>query len=725
MSNYDELLKLAFEAHATGNFKKASSLYNYLLQKDPDCVAALGWLGVIEAQNKDYLKAKVLLERAILLDGKPEFFLNYANLLQEQNQYEEAISNYQKAIGLEPNIVALTNLAACQNNLEHYELALKTSNNALAMDNNYAPAWINLGNSLNQLKRYEEALVSYGRAIELKPNIPESWYNRGNTLKNTRLYEEALVSYGRAIELKPEYAEAWNNRGNALNDLRRHEEALASFEKSIALKPDYAEAWSNRGITLNEMKRHQEAVQSFSRALEIKPGKEFALSDLISAQIRVCDWVAFSPRRKILSDCILKSENSVRPFDSLRLFDSPHLQLLVAKTYFESKLKPTNVLGSIPNLSYGKKIRLGYFSMDFREHPVAYLMSGLIEYHNRKEFEVFGFSFGADTKDPIRKKLEKSFDEFFDVSLVSDIEISRLSRQLKIDIAIDLGGHTKDSRPAIFFERAAPVQVNYLGYPGTMGSSRYDYLIADTVLIPHENEMHYSENIVYLPYCYQVNNYLDICLNKNVSRQDCGLPETGFVFCCFNNSWKILPDLFDSWMRILNSVDQSVLWLLDTSEAASTNLRKEADARNIDPTRILFAQYVDHESHLSRYKLADLFLDTYPYGAHTTASDALWMGLPLLTLKGGSFASRVATSLLINIGAPELVTSSIDQYEARAIELASKPETLKAIRTKLNENRSKSPVFDTEFMTNKIEEAYQKIWDRHSRGLSPTHLYLK
>jgi len=351
--------------------------------------------------------------------------------------------------------------------------------------------------------------------------------------------------------------------------------------------------------------------------------------------------------------------------------------------------------------------------MDFREHPVARLIVELIERHDREGFEVYGFSFGINTDDPMRRRLEKAFDKFLDVSSLSERQIADMSCELEVDIAVDLGGYTQDSRPQIFAYRAAPIQINYLGYPGTMGAPHIDYLMADPILIPTDSQGAYSEKVIYLPNCYQPNDSGRKVSSRVYSRRELGLPEEGFVFCCFNNNWKILPNLFDCWMRILRSVEGSVLWLFEDNPTAAKNLCKEAQSREIDPGRLVFAQAMANSEHLARYRCADLFLDTFPYNAHTTASDALWVGVPLLTLQGQSFASRVASSLLVNVGIPELITSTLQDYEAMAIELANNAERLGELKRRLSENRSTAPLFDTQLLTQHIESAYKTAYDRY------------
>jgi predicted O-linked N-acetylglucosamine transferase (SPINDLY family) len=362
--------------------------------------------------------------------------------------------------------------------------------------------------------------------------------------------------------------------------------------------------------------------------------------------------------------------------------------------------------------------------MDFREHPVSHLIAELIELHDRRRFEVFGFSFGINTRDPMRQRLEKSFDKFLDVKDLSDTQITELSRELEIDIALDLGGHTKDSRPQIFTERAAPIQISYLGYPGTWGAHCMDYLIGDKVVITDSNREHFFEKIIFLPNQFQVNPSYRPIASSQKSRNDYGLPEKSFVFCCFNNNWKIISSVFYQWLRILQKVPQSVLWLYVDNPTSATNLREEAIKHGLSPERVIFAGSVTREKYLEQYKFADLFLDTRPYNAGTTASDALWAGLPVLTQVGESFASRMAASLLANIGIAELITHTDEEYEALAVALASNPEKLANIKAMLTDNRLKKPLFDTPSFTKHIESAYQEAYERYQNGLPIDHIHI-
>jgi predicted O-linked N-acetylglucosamine transferase (SPINDLY family) len=412
------------------------------------------------------------------------------------------------------------------------------------------------------------------------------------------------------------------------------------------------------------------------------------------------------------------------PFDILSVIGSPSLQRKAAEIFTRDKHPGTSSM-SLPKRSRRDKIRIGYFSSDYFDHATCYLIAELFELHDRKKFEVFGFSFGPEKNDEMRTRVIAAMDQFLDVRSLSDFDVAQLCRSLDVDIAVDLKGFTQGSRTGIFAERAAPIQVNYLGFPGTKGSSYMDYLVADRTLIPESQQQHYSEKIVYLPDSYQVNDSRRSISDKAYTRAEEGLPEAGFVYCCFNNNYKITPGLFDVWMRILDRVEGSVLWLLEDNPGAGSNLRKEAARRGISPERLIFAERKPPTEHLARHRLADLFLDTFPYNAHTTASDALWAGLPVLTCMGESFASRVAASLLNAIHLPELVVTTQEAYEALAIEIAVHPETCIKFRERLQQNRLTTPLFDVQGFTRHLEAAYTAMYERYQADMKPEHIHVQ
>jgi len=755
------LLNQGLALYQKGQLAQANQICTQVLAKQPNYFDALHLAGVIALQSNNSLLALELIGQAIEIQPDyAEAWSNRGNAFNHLKRYEEALASYDRAIEIQPDYAeAWSNRGVALSDLKRYEEALTSYDRAIKIQPDYAQAWNNQGYALNDLKRYEEALASYDRSIEIKLDNAEAWINRGVALNNLKRYEQALASYDRAIEIqpddalawsnrgsvlndlkrpeealancdraieiKPDYAEAWSNRGNALINLKRYEQALASYGRAIEIKPDYALLWSNRGYVLSDLKRYEEAIASFERSIELKPNADFVLGELVHTQMKIFDWTNLEQRLQTIEDGIIGGNTVSRPFSVLSLFDKPQLQRQCAAIYAKQELRQTSQLGVIAKRAKGARIRIGYFSMDFCEHPVSQLMVELIELHDRTRFEIYGFSFGADTKDPMRQRMEKAFDRFIDVKNHSELEIARLAREQAIDIAIDLGGYTKDSRPQIFAERAAPLQINYLGYPGTLGSDCMNYFMGDRVTIPDDYYKYFSEKIIFLPNSFQPNPRQRPIEAKDASRQSYKLPETGFIFCCFNNTWKITPDVFKSWIRILKKVEDSVLWISDTHPIAKRNILAAFTENNIHLSRIVFAEKLPSlADHLQRYLRANLFLDTFPYCAHTTASDALWAGLPVLTRSGESFVSRGAASQLSSIGLPELVTNSHHAYESLAIELATNPEKLLALKAKLASHQTTTPLFNTPLLTQHIEAAYRAIYDRYHAGLLPDHIYV-
>jgi len=678
--------------------KTASNLHRY---ED-----ALAWYGNALSLKPDYAEAS----------------LNKGATLKELKRYEEAVAFAEQALTINPNLAeAWLNKGVALKELRKYEEAIVHYDKALTLKPDYAESWFNKGVTLHELKKYEEAIAHYDKALALKPDYAESWSNKGMTLHELKLYHEAIAHYNQALTINSDYVEAWSNKGNTLIELKRYEEAIAHYDKALTINSDYAEAWSNKGVTLHQLKRYDEAISHYAKALTLKSDIDWASGDLLHTKMKICDWSDLADSIDIISKQILANEKAIQPFSLLALNDDALLHKKTAEIYIQSKHPFNRALGSISKPTQNKKIRIGYFSVDFKNHPVAFLIAQLFETHDRDKFETYAFSL-VEANDEMRGRLIKSFDHFINVEAQSDAQIAQTSRSLNIDVAIDLTGFTHDSRTGIFSYRAAPIQVNYLGYPGTIGADYMDYIIADKTLIPSESQACYSEKIVFLPNSYQVNDRKRIISDRQFTRQELGLPENGFVFCCFNNNYKILPATFASWMKILKRVEGSVLWLLQDNLWVVENLKKEASTHGIDTNRLVFAGRMPPSEHMARHRQADLFLDTLPYNAHTTASDALWAGLPILTLMGRSFASRVAASLLNAIGLPELITTTQEEYESLAIELAKNPQKLADVKFKLNKNRLTAPLFDTPLFTKNLEEAYIKMYEQYHAGLEPENI---
>jgi predicted O-linked N-acetylglucosamine transferase (SPINDLY family) len=594
----------------------------------------------------------------------------------------------------------------------------------IRQDPDIALAHSNRGAALSSLQEFEEALRSFHRAVELQPEYAEAHNNKASVLVYLKRLDEAVLSYDRAIAIKPHYAEAHYNRANALKDLKRLDDALRGYDRAIALKPDFAEAYCNRGNALKDLQRWEEAFASYDAARALKPDMDFLFGAWLYAKLQICDFSDLEVRMAEISRALQQNKRVCTPFQMLAISGSPELQRRAAQIYVGAQSLNSDTPPLVRTHPGRGKIRLGYFSADYHDHATMHLMAGLFERHDRSKFETIAFSFGPDRSDEMRIRAVRAFDEFIDVRDLSDAQVALMARTLEIDIAIDLKGFTQDNRAGIFASRAAPIQVNYLGYPGTMGADYMDYIVADDILVPANGKRHYSEKIVFVPNSYQANDRKRFSPDAILDRTTLQLPPTGFVFCCFNNNYKITPAIFDCWMRILKQCAGSVLWILADNAKAASNLKMEAAARGVNEERLIFAPRLPLSDHLTRLRSAGLFLDTLPYNAHTTASEALWAGLPVLTCAGDAFASRVAASVLNAAGLPELVTTSLEAYETLAVALANRPEKLTSIRQKLAARRLASPLFDTELFTKRIEAAYTAMYERHRSGMAPADIHI-
>ena len=705
-------------------FDEALSSYDQAIRIKDDYASAFYNRGNLLKELDRLDESLASYDKAIEL--QPDYAIAYnnrANLLKDLQRLPEALANYNTAIEIKPDYAdAFNNRGNLLKLLGRLEESLSSYDAAVRLSPKHADALNNRGNVLKELGRLDEALVSYEAAISVKPNFASAFYNRGNILKELKKFDEALASYDEAIRLKSDHASAFNNRGNLLKEIRRYDEALSSYDAAIRLKPGYADAINNRGNVLKELRRFEEALATYDDALRVQIDYPFAAGMAAHVASFICRWSDLPQRIANIASGITEGRRVTAPFPLLSLVDDPVLQRRAAEIYVNNRHIPSNGLGELSAPQPDTKIRVAYLSADFHNHATSYLIAELLESHDRKNFEIIGISFGPNRRDEMRKRVEKAFDRFFDVREMNDISVARLCREIGVDIAVDLKGFTQDSRTGILAERCAPVQINWLGYPGSMGAPFIDYIVADKVLINDENRKYYAEKVIRMPDSYQVNDTKRAISKKNLSRADCHLPETGFIFCCFNNNYKILPETFDVWMSILSKVPESALWLLADNPLSVANLRNEASKRGIDPARLVFADRLPLKDHLARHELAGLFLDTWPYNAHTTASDALWAGLPLITLLGNSFPSRVAASALEAAGCPELITRSEHEYENLAVTLANSPELLLSIKERLTKNRATTPLFDTIRFTKNLEAAYRQVTARYRAGMRPDHL---
>jgi predicted O-linked N-acetylglucosamine transferase (SPINDLY family) len=631
---------------------------------------------------------------------------------------DEADRLYRRALATNPgdaNALHLFGVLKAQRS--DFAAALDLISHSIALEPHNGIGFYNRGNVLRELKRLDEALDSFDQALALMPAHVEAWSNRGTVLQELGRSAEALACFDRALSLDRNHLAALFNRANALRQLKRHGEALASYDRVLELKPDYAEAHNGRGALLQELRRFPEALAAYDKAYRLDPTLDYVQGRRLHVKMAMCDWSSLDGERARLLARADQLGTASEPFEFLCLSSSPSAQLRCAQAFADDRYPVRRAWHG--GTRAHRKIRLGYVSGEFREQATAYLTAGLFERHDRSRFEVMAIATGPNDFSPMRRRLEQAFDRFHDAADKNDRSIIDLVRSAEIDILVNLNGYFGLERTAVFAAKPSPIQVNYLGFPGTMGVDFMDYIVADRIVLPEHHQAYYAEKVAYLPFTYQPNDRRRAIAERAYTRQECGLPEHGLVFCCFNNTHKITPEIFDTWMRLLSQAEGSVLWLMEANPAVPPNLKREATRRGITPERIVFAPFLQLPEHLSRLRLADLFLDTLPHNAHTTASDALWCGVPVVTCLGTTFAGRVAASLLNAVGLNELVTRSLDEYESLARALAAEPDRLRALKSRLARERETAVLFDTQRYTRLLESAYLAMWERHLSGEPP------
>ncbi len=699
--------------------REALGAFDAALALRPDLAEA--WGGRSEACSAlgRYEEALAACDKALALrPDLAEGWLGRGNVLAKRGRYDEALAAYDKVLALRPGFAEpWLGRGNAYGGLKRYDEALDAYNSALAIKPGLVEAWYGRGNVFAALRQYDKAFAAYDKALALQPNCAEAWLGRGNTFYALRQYDNALVAYDQALGRKADLVEAWLGRGSIFLERTDYAEALTAYERALAANPEFAEAWNARGNVLFERRQFSAALAAYDTAAGLKPGLDYAAGTRILAKLHMCDWSNLDAEIGACLAEVRQGKLAATPFALLALPASAAEQQQCARRYVEDRLAAMPSSPHQPHIH--DRIRLAYLSADFGDHPVAYLAAGLYEKHDRSRFEITGISFGRDRTSPMRERLQAAFDRFIDVADKSEHEIAELMRELEIDIAVDLMGHTRNGRPGIFARRPAPVQVSYLGYLGTMGAGCIDYVIADAVALPFDQQNYYSEQIVHLPDCFLVNDDRLAIAPITPTRDEVGLPDGGFVFCSFNNSYKLAPSIFRLWMRLLHAVDGSVLWLAEANPEMAVNLRREAQSCGIDPGRIVFASHVPLAEHMARQRLADLFLDTTPYNAGATAAAALWSGVPLLTVLGSTFVGRMAASMLQAVGVPELVSGSLADYEARALKIATDQAYCASLRQRLSRNRETFPLFNTARFARQIENVYGTMWQRYRDGLRP------
>jgi protein O-GlcNAc transferase len=748
-----EVFRRALSALQAGEVREAERLFKEVVSAEPKHVAALNLLTILLIKVGRHKEAEIFIRRAlnesatsdasfynygVILKalGRPaealgqfskalkinpavaETWMNRGTVFRDLHRYNDAIDDFDEALSLNMNYAeAFYNKGNVLADLKHYDNAFAAYDRALSLKPDLAEAWLGQGNVYSLLKQYDKAFAAYDRALSLKPDLTDAWLGQGNVCTLLKQYDKAFAAYDWALSLKPDLAEAWLGRGNVYTLFKQYDKAFTAYDRALSLKPDLAEAWLGRGNVLLDRRQYTAALAAYDSALGLAPNIDFAAGARLLCKLYTCDWTNLAPEVAHLLAKTTEPKPLYDPFVLLALSSSSASQLQCAKRYVADRPR-------FPRIWQGEiyshdRIRVAYLSADFGEHPVARLLVGLLERHDRSHFEVTAISFGVAQNSPLRQRIVGAVDHFIDVADHSDEEVAALIRAREIDIAVDLMGFTENSRPDVLARRPAPIHISYLGFIGTTGASYIDYVIGDEVALPFDQQPFFSEKIVHLPDCFLPTDDRCEVAPQTPSREEAGLPPEGFIFCSFNNSYKLNQPMFEAWMRLLQAVPGSVLWLTQSNREMVDNLRCQAEQCGADRRRIIFAPHLPYAQHLARQRLAGLFVDTTPYNAGATAAAALWAGLPVVTCLGETFVGRMAASMLYAVGLRELVTSSLAEYEELAYKIATDPTLCTGLKDKLAQNRSSHPLFDTVRFTGHIEQAYRIMADILRRGESP------
>jgi len=701
-----------------GRCEEALAAFAAVLARAPQNLDARNGQVIALRELGRYEEALAGCEQMLQADpGSVPAMISRGNTLLKLERPADALADFERALAIRPgDAEAHHNRGLALHALDRLQDALSSYQAALACEPDHRGALVSRAVALNALNRPQEALASYERALSLKADDVDTLNQCALIYSRLRDFNHALACYDRMLTLKPDVVPALVGKSAIFNELMHFAESLAILERALRIQPDDPDLLFRRAYVHSRLDRLVEASEGYERVLAIKPDHPSALGELAHTYLLLCAWDKFAAIVPALEQ-VSSGTSLFPPFvmlgfpvssQSLSECTSRYVQATIAKP-----AQPYSPRGP----ARAGALRVAYLSANFCRHPVGYLIAGLFEQHDRSRVEPIGLSFGpSDDNSEVRARIIRSFTSFHDVTSLSDGDAAALLHDMNVDIAVDLMGHTAYARPGILAFRPAPIQAAYLGYPGPMSADFIDYVIADRIVLPPAEEPCYLEKIVRLPDSYQVNDSKRPIAERVPSRRELGLPENAFVFCCFNQIWKITRPIFDVWMRLMAAVEGSVLWLLQTNDWAIANMRREAQAKGIDPGRLIFAAPCEQTLHLARHRCADLILDTLPYNAHTTASDALWMGVPLVTCTGSTFAGRVAASLLHAIGVSELVTHNLADYEALARKLATEAALMQSIRSKLERNRLSDPLFDTPRFARHIETAYETMVERARRG---------
>ena len=749
--NFDHDLQVALDHHKSGLLSESEILYRKILSNNKNNLIVLHYLSILLFQKKNFSEAKKYISCAIKISPNEEAFYNLlGNIEEAENNLTEALKIYEMikashphsfqnkvslgnvlyklkrfndSIGIYENLLLespndiniIFKLANCYNFTEEYEKSILWYSKFISLEQKIPEVFNNRGYIYKKIKDFEKALSDFSKAIELKPDYADTFNNIGNLYRENKNYNLAILNLKKAIEINPYFSEAHNNLGNVHFELEKHEQAILHYDNAIKFNSKHLDAYANKAYTLVKLERYDEAFNFFHTALKLNINKELLFSNYVHTKLKICDWLDLPNLLSFNQSQIKQNKTTNLPFPELSFYDLPEIHKICSEKFCEQNYyTQTNNSKLFSNLKQKDKIYIGYISSDFCDHPVSNLLIDMLELHDKEKFKIIGINIGNNPKDEIYKRLSNAFDEIIDVNHLQEKQIAEYCRELEIDIAIDLNGHTENNRMGIFTYRAAPIQLNFLGYPGTSGNKYIDYIIADKTVIPEELKRHYTEKVIYLPNSYLVTPSEKIVSKRKFCRADFHLPEDQFVFCCFNNSYKINPKIFKSWMNILKKVNKSVLWLSPMSKKARNYLRQYAIDQGIDKDRLIFSKNMKLNSeHLRRFSLANLFLDTFPYNAHSTAIDSIWAGVPIVTLTGKSFTSRVVASILNTLNLKNLISYDFVSYEKKAIELATNPNKLRILKTKLKKDKIKKTLFNTKLYTHNIEIIFKSLFENY------------
>ena len=632
--------------------------------------------------------------------------------LQMKGKFVEAQKIYLKLINeniYSDKLFYFTGTSFLQTN--DYSKAIKFLDKSIKLNPNIPEAYNNKGIALTKIEKHSESVENYNKAISLKKDYVDAYLNKGISLRIIKKYKEAINCFETCIKLKPKEPKIYNNLGNVYGEIKNFNIAVECYSKALQLDKNFGEAYGNRGRILDRFNHQKLAIDDYEKALKNGVNPDYIVGDLFFVKMKFCDWENFYKFKEQIENGINYKKKIISPFPLLSLNDKQNQHKIVAEQYAEQYAEQQiSQISSFSRMFHKKndKIRIGYFSPDFKDHPVMHLILDVLKNHDTSKFDIYGFYHGPK-EDKWTDNVKKYFHKFYNVYKKSEEDIATLSRENKIDIAIDLCGYTKYAIPKTYIKGAAPIQINYLGYPGTMGNKYHNYIIADKNIIPQSELKNFSEKVLYLPNCYQANQSKIKISKKNFNKKDFKLPNESFVFACLNNNYKINPIIFDSWMKILIGCKNSVLWLLKGNEQSAENLIKEASKRGVNKNRIIFAEQTSLDIHLKRMQFIDLFLDTHPYGAHTTASEVIRMGVPIITIMGNSFASRVATSILKNVGLEKLVTKNIEEYTNTSIDFGLNKNKILDIKNYLSNPSNTEVLYNSKKFTKDLENIFQNL----------------